>query len=164
MLAHNFFDDPYQQMERMRRRMLREFERSFYSPLSLYDDTGFGLTPFRDPFYRPVRYEPEFLSLRMPDLSAIEKAIKEPEKLPIDDKTTFYGKYEVNKNGHVYKKTVEKNPGEQWKTNVEEYDVKPALNDQETKEVKDSETPKSLDNKQDAAPAEDKIEIEDVKC
>jgi len=136
-------------MERVRRRMIRDFERTFNRYDPSYDFEDFGLSTLsRDPFFRPLRYEPEILSLRAPS----PFALRNPESLPIDENTKYYAKYEVNDNGHVWKKTIEKEPGQEWKTHVEEYDVGKAIKGKEdTKQLKGSEGQKeaqSIENKE----------------
>jgi len=211
MFSQNFFDDAFYQMEHMKRRMLQDFERSLDRSFSGYGgyglgsrdlglgsrDLGLGSRDFglssRDPYLRPLRYEPEFLSLRRPEVLSL----RIPERMPVDENTTFFAKYEVNDNGHVWKKTIEKKPGEEWKSNVEEYDQKPSLKEGQTqgsqiqgeqsKELKEGEAPKTLENKGRGTesmsrgsesmsrgsesmgrgtrsnPAEEKVEIEDMK-
>jgi len=142
MLSHSFFDDAMYQMERMRRHMFRNFERSLGgSSLGLLDDDfdDFGLTPFRRNFFRPLRHEPDLLAIRDSIRDSMRNAIREPRPEEIGENGAYYAKYEINDNGHVYKKTIEKEPGKDWKTHVEEYDVKPALKHDETKQLKNSQ-------------------------
>jgi len=204
MFSHNLFDDPFYQMEQMKRRMLQDFERSLNQSFGGYSGSGgyggyggyggsggyggYGLGS-RDPFSRPsLRYEPEILSLRHPEVLSL----RIPERMPVDENTTFFAKYEVNDNGHVWKKTIEKKPGEDWKTNVEEYDQKPSIKEgqstqqEKPKEMQQGEVPQPLESKGTesrgmessglesrslesrgretrGAPVEDKVDIEDIK-
>jgi len=86
---------------------------------------------FIEPVFRSIREAPRRVSIREPDENT--------------------AKYEINDNGHVWKKTIEKEPGQEWKTHIEEFDTeerKEALKDEGTKRLQESQEAKSPSKEQ----------------
>jgi len=169
MLSRHFFDDPLYTMHKLEHKVEKELERDLKRTLRMVDDPELkhlidtqrrelsrwrrydpyflsqprGLSPWERSFLRdtPSYFDdiesrffgnsPGFLSIREPQI---------PTLTNVDENSSVRLKYEVNDNGRIYRKTVSKEPGEEWKTTVEEYDTgKKAVKDtnEETKQLKE---------------------------
>jgi len=83
-------------------RLCREFDRAYrdfgrlYRPYDILDTRSFledKFDSFIEPVFRSVREAPRRQTIREPD----------------ENTTVYATKYEINDNGHVWQKTIEKN-------------------------------------------------------
>jgi len=132
MFVNRFFDDPFSSMHSLERRIARDFDKAFGRHLRPFDYGFMGSDSF---------FEDPFESIIEPTFRAIREIPRRPSLRDVDENTTYHAKYMINDNGHVWEKTIDKEPGKEWKSHVEEYDLperKKLLGGEETKQLKDS--------------------------
>jgi len=142
MLSRHFFDDSFYHFDNLDRRVMREFDREFDRAFDRAFDRRLGLfdaPEFRDLRHledRLLRHEQEVLALRDNDFV--------PEA---DENSYVHLNYEVNNNGHVWKKTMDKVPGKNWETHISEYDMgKKALKNDDAKRLEDRQDGMAIEN------------------
>jgi len=136
-----YADDILNQIETLRNRVLSEFEPSCYRGVGGLHSRdldilgrGHGRSLFDLDLERSLTssFEKSFeraLGNAKSIMNKIEKAAVEG---PVDENSVVRLHYTVDNNGKVWEKTMVKEPGKEWKTEVNEYECgKPAVSEEQ---------------------------------
>jgi len=127
MLPKHFFEHFFRQMQTMNHLTARELERSFVRSMRHFEAKVPKAFKDMDKYYDA---SPAYLSLVDPG-----------------EKSSIFMKYEINDNGNVWMKTMRKEPGQEWKIDVEEFNSKDhQLKGEKQEALKEFEQTKSLEN------------------